>query len=68
MQQELEYIYAVYKAGSFSKAAENLYITQPALSMAVKKIEASIGMALFDRSSRPVQLTEAGKIYVNVSP
>ena len=64
MQQELEYIYAVYKAGSFSKAAENLYITQPALSMAVKKIEASIGMALFDRSSRPVQLTEAGKIYV----
>ena len=43
MQQELEYIYAVYKAGSFSKAAENLYITQPALSMAVKKIEASIG-------------------------
>ena len=32
--------------------------------MAVKKIEASIGMALFDRSTRPVSLTEAGKIYV----
>ena len=63
MQQELEYIYAIYKAGSFSKAAENLYITQPALSMSVKKIEASIGMALFDRSTRPLQLTEAGKIY-----
>lgn len=64
MQQELEYIYAIYKAGSFSRAAENLYITQPALSMSVKKIEASIGMALFDRSTRPLQLTEAGKIYV----
>lgn len=64
MQQELEYIYAIYKAGSFSKAAENLYITQPALSMSVKKIEASIGMALFDRNTRPLQLTEAGKIYV----
>ncbi|MBQ7544804.1 MAG: LysR family transcriptional regulator [Synergistaceae bacterium] len=65
MQQELEYIYAIYKAGSFSRAAENLYITQPALSMAVKKVEASIGMALFDRSTRPVSLTEAGKIYVD---
>ncbi|MBQ7220045.1 MAG: LysR family transcriptional regulator [Synergistaceae bacterium] len=64
MQTELEYIYAIYKAGSFSKAAENLYITQPALSMSVRKIESSIGMALFDRSSRPLQLTEAGKIYV----
>ncbi len=63
MQQELEYIYAVYKAGSFSRAAENLYITQPALSMAVRKIEASIGMALFDRSARPLCLTEAGRIY-----
>ena len=64
MQAELEYIYAVHKAGSFSKAAENLYITQPALSMSVKKIESSLGMPLFDRSTRPLQLTEAGKIYV----
>ena len=45
MQQDLEYIYAVCKAGSFSKAAEKLYIAQPTLSMAVKKVEASIGMA-----------------------
>ena len=65
MQQDLEYIYAIHKAGSFSKAAEKLYITQPALSMAVKKVEASIGMALFDRSTRPVTLTEAGRIYVD---
>ncbi|MBQ7215611.1 MAG: LysR family transcriptional regulator [Synergistaceae bacterium] len=64
MQAELAYIYAVYKAGSFSKAAENLYITQPALSMSVKKIEASLGMPLFDRTARPLQLTEAGRIYV----
>ena len=64
MQQEFEYIYEIYKSGSFSKAAENLYITQPALSMAVKKIEASIGMSLFDRSTRPLTLTEAGKIYI----
>ena len=62
MQQDLEYIYAVCKAGSFSKAAEKLYIAQPTLSMAVKKVEASIGMALFDRSTRPVTLTAAGKV------
>ena len=64
MEQELEYIYAVHKAGSFSKAAESLHVTQPALSMAVKKIEASIGMSLFDRKARPLELTEAGKIYI----
>lgn len=64
MQAELEYIYAVHKAGSFSKAAESLYITQPALSMSVKKIESSLGIPLFDRSARPLQLTEAGRIYV----
>lgn len=64
MQQELEYIYAVYRAGSFSKAAENLHVTQPALSMAVKRVESSIGMSLFDRKTRPVELTEAGKIYL----
>ena len=64
MEQELEYIYAVHKAGSFSKAAETLHVTQPALSMAVKKIESSIGMSLFDRKARPLELTEAGKIYI----
>ena len=64
MQQELEYIYEIYKSGSFSKAAENLYITQPALSMAVKKIESEIGMSIFDRATRPLKLTETGKIYI----
>ena len=63
MQAELAYIYAMYKAGSFSKAAEKLYITQPALSMSVKKIEAALGMPLFDRTARPLQLTEAARIY-----
>lgn len=64
MQQELEYIYEIYKSGSFSKAAESSHITQPALSMAVKKIENLIHMPLFDRTVRPIQLTDAGKIYV----
>lgn len=58
------YIYEVYKEKSFSKAAQNLYISQPALSAAIKKIEKGLGCCIFDRSSNPVQLTEAGIEYV----
>lgn len=64
MQQDFKYIYQLYLDGSFSKAAENLYLTQPALSIAIQKIEASMGMPLFDRSKRPLKLTQAGEIYI----
>lgn len=50
MQAELNYIYEVYRTGSFSQAARNLYLTQPTLSIAIKKVEQAIGMPLFDRS------------------
>lgn len=66
MQLELRYIYEVYKEGSFSKAAQNLYITQPALSIAIQKTEEAIGMPLFDRNRRPVRPTLAGKIYIEM--
>jgi DNA-binding transcriptional LysR family regulator len=59
-----EYIYEVYKEQSFSKAAQNLYISQPALSSFIKKIEKRLGCCLFDRSSNPITLTEAGKEYL----
>ncbi len=59
-----EYIYEVYKEKSFSRAAQNLYISQPALSAAIKKVEKRIGCCIFDRSTSPVQLTEAGMEYV----
>ncbi len=64
MQQELLYIYKVYEEGSFSKAAEKLHITQPALSIAIQKMETSLGMPLFDRNYRPLRLTAAGKTYI----
>lgn len=64
MQQEYKYIYQVYKAGSFSQAAKALFMTQPALSIAVQKIENALGQQLFDRSCHPLALTEAGKIYL----
>ncbi|MBS4197141.1 LysR family transcriptional regulator [Lederbergia citri] len=47
---------------SFTKAAENTYISQPSLSKAVKKLEQELQVELFDRSSRDLQLTDAGKI------
>lgn len=65
MHQDMHYVYEIYKSGSFTKAAERLYISQPALSMAVQKIESNLGMPLFDRSTRPLSLTEAGRIYID---
>ena len=65
MQQEFKYVYQVYKEGSISKAAKELYITQPALSIAIQKIEESIGLPLFDRSRHPLELTPAGRIYID---
>ncbi|MGE4531755.1 MAG: LysR family transcriptional regulator [Acidithiobacillus sp.] len=65
MWREIGYFYQVYLEGSFSKAAEKLYLTQPALSIAIQKLEAAAGMPLFDRSTRPLTLTPAGEIYVD---
>ena len=54
--------YEVAKAGNISKAAKELYISQPAISKAISKLEDSLGLSLFTRSSRGVQLTSEGEI------
>ena len=64
MEQNMQYIYQVYLEGSFTKAAETLYLTQPALSMAVRQEEKDLGAVLFDRSRRPLALTPAGEAYI----
>ena len=64
MFQTLKYVYEIYKEGSFSRAAKNLYISQPSLSATIKKLEQDIGITIFDRSTTPVQLTDAGKVYI----
>src|SRR5260370_35135151 len=48
------------KEGSFSRGAERLYRTQPAISLGIRKLEDSLGQPLFVRGSRPVRLTDAG--------
>jgi DNA-binding transcriptional LysR family regulator len=64
MSKEMEYVYTVYQEGSFSKAAQKLYISQPALSTAVKKLENRLCAAIFDRSANPIKLTQAGEYYI----
>ena len=60
-----DYVYEVYKAKSFSVAAKKNFVSQPALSAIVKKVEKSLGVTLFDRSTLPISLTDAGKIYIS---
>lgn len=57
---ELNVFATVAREQSFSRAAEKLYRTQPAVSLAIRKLEDSIGQPLFVRGSRPVRLTDAG--------
>ena len=55
-----DYIMAVAKERSFSKAALLLHTSQPWLSTKVKEVEKELGLELFDRSTSPLTLTEAG--------
>lgn len=54
--------YAVANAGNISKAAKELYISQPAISKSIQKLEDSVGVRLFERSSRGVTLTSEGEL------
>ena len=54
--------YTVANAGNISKAAEQLFISQPAISKSIRKLEQSLDVTLFSRNSRGVQLTEEGEI------
>ncbi len=58
------YILTIAETGSFSKAAKRLYVSQPSLSATVKRLEDKISVPLFDRSTTPISLTEAGEEYV----
>lgn len=52
--------YAVAKCGSLTKAAEELYISQPAVSQAIKQIESQLGGTLFNRTHKGMELSETG--------
>jgi DNA-binding transcriptional LysR family regulator len=62
---QLEFFLKVIEEGSFSKAAERVYRTQPAVSIAIKRLEEEIGAPLFDRSQKTPTLTEAGQVLLD---
>lgn len=59
---QLEIFLTVAREGSFSRAADKLFRTQPAVSQAIRKLEREVGESLFDRSSRDGTLTDAGQM------
>lgn len=60
-------IYTVYQECSISKAAQKLFISQPSLSVMIQKIEEEVGVPLFDRTCKPIRLTEAGQEYIKAT-
>jgi len=63
----LEVFLAVAQERSFSRAAESLHRTQPAVSQAIRRLESELGESLFDRSSKDGTLTAAGRVLLDFS-
>ncbi|PXY22872.1 LysR family transcriptional regulator [Prauserella muralis] len=61
---QLRYVAAVAEAGSFTRAAEVLYLAQPSLSVQIRKLEKELGVELFERLGRKVTLTTAGEAFL----
>lgn len=62
--RDLEYVVLVWKHGSIGKAAEALHITQPALTKAVRRVEAQLGVHLFERTPQGMRPTQAGELFL----
>ncbi len=62
---KLEYIIAVAEEQTLTRAAQKLYVSQPTLTNYINKLEESLGVKLFDRSVTPIQVTDAGRLYIS---
>jgi len=67
MFKKAQYVYAVYREASFTKAAQSLFVSQPCLSAAIRQIEQKIGAPLFERSAASVKPTELGLEYIKTA-
>ena len=65
--KQARYICAIAREGSITAAAKKLYVSQPSLSQMLKQVEGELGVALFDRSVSPFQLTYAGEKYLQAA-
>ena len=61
---QLEYVIAVAKHGSFTKASEECNVTQPTLSMQVQNLEEELKIKIFIRGTKPIKLTENNDIII----
>ncbi|TDN70070.1 LysR family transcriptional regulator [Paraburkholderia sp. BL10I2N1] len=61
--RQLRYFIAVAEEMNITRAADRLHMTQPPLSRQIQQIEEDVGLPLFERGSRPLRLTEAGRIF-----
>src|SRR4051812_42489101 len=59
--RQLEYFVTVARLGHFTQSAEHLYVGQPALSQAIRRLERELGVELLNRSAHPIELTSAGR-------
>ena len=57
---QLKYVLAVAEHQNFTKAAKTVFVTQPTLSMQIQKLEDELDILIFDRSKKPIQLTDVG--------
>jgi DNA-binding transcriptional LysR family regulator len=62
--EQIQYFLAVAETGNFSRAAEQLLISQPSLSSAIRKLERELGVILFERGGRRTQLTPPGQVFL----
>lgn len=62
---QLKYTLAVAEHGNFTTASEKCFVTQPTLSMQVQKLEEELGVTIFNRSTKPLQVTEVGDKVLN---
>lgn len=65
--KKLKYIITIAECRSISKAACELFISQPSLSSILSNMEKDLGVSLFDRSTNPISLTYAGEKYVETA-
>ena len=61
----MKYAIEVAKYGSINKASESIGMAQPNISRAIKELEADLGIAIFDRSAKGMNLTPEGKEFIN---
>ncbi|WP_195714228.1 cidABC operon transcriptional activator CidR [Paenibacillus sp. GM2] len=63
--RQMQYLVEVARHQSFTKAADTLFITQPTISKAIKSLEEELGVILFNRNGKKIELTDAGQIIVS---